>query len=1010
AVPALKGGEIGKRFSTLAAHGFVTTEGDLQDRVEAGVYRAAYSMTPFIAQHWGATGIKSIAIDTALNTFLTSPTYIKAYNKAKETGNYAQFVSDVIPQFVMDIGMALTTTGYPEAHRAAKIKDYLKTTARSIDMSYKDLDAIVKSFEKAQTPKTALQKQALVKQEARLQALMQKDNANIELEKLAADEKNSPINKLIQQAEDNPAIPNIQDKINNIAMELSTNQQKARVHIRAKELGLLTPKDKEKAVYQKYMEALVGEKSTKNMNQGQIKMVIDNLDKMDIQTSTQLAKTKVHKLTPELLRFVTGLGELKDIGAVAKFRNPYEVFNAIGLLRQVYMPAEAAEVALYDDEMVYRTEVKKLLKQEGIAKESRQKVFDAIENPKLITELTKIEEKYRGRAYRAETHIPEHGAEIISKMKTAQEKIDYDASTTGNPIFKEAGNLAKNLGIDLKKVPIEELTWVAPDLKTAEKYGEAKEIKLTKDTIILAKDEKGGSLILKNAEKYKEEFYRDVTDLNPSETKLRNFAVKFFDDWANKLKLPPEKRIDKYVTHIFEKALNDMTDKGYIDPDILRAFEFGAIPKTIKNPFIQNERTGQEYLLKRDVIEAMNVYESYALRTFHYEPLHKKMDIYNKFLPELSRKYLSNFAGRLTNRPLEIDKGMNNDIREITKAIAESPLANKPVFKKLLPLLKNQSRGNIAGTAAYYYTGILYETALGLRPDSAIRNLGQGTLTIAESGLGNYIKGINFLTTKEGKDALHKSLVYKSRKYAYLPSQGGYIPQNIMGNLKNAMMYMFKSADKFNVSSAFATGYQEARSLGLPDPIAIERGDEVARKTQYMYTKMAAPEFTMTVPGKVLGVFTSWPRNWLELTRHWVRGDVSEVYLNYEKQTGKKVYKEDWLNRHRSAMMYAAIYALSMYIEQKTDIQATQYTGFKTIETIPRYLAGNIAGLRLPLAVSQIAVGSALRDRTMLTAGLKGVNPTTWFNVLKKLDDISSGKKDWLDMFFYRNKKQFRLR
>ncbi|HUV84681.1 MAG TPA: hypothetical protein VMV86_03180, partial [Methanosarcinales archaeon] len=268
----------------------------------------------------------------------------------------------------------------------------------------------------------------------------------------------------------------------------------------------------------------------------------------------------------------------------------------------------------------------------------------------------------------------------------------------------------------------------------------------------------------------------------------------------------------------------------------------------------------------------------------------------------------------------------------------------------------------------------------------------------------------NFLTTKEGRDTLHKSLVYKSRKFAYLPSQGGYIPQNIMGNLKNAMMYMFKSADKFNVSSAFATGYQEARSLGLPDPIAIERGDEVARKTQYMYTKMAAPEFTMTVPGKVLGVFTSWPRNWLELTRHWVRGDISEVYLNYEKQTGKKVYKEDWLSRHRSAMMYAAIYALSMYIEQKTDIQATQYTGFKTIETIPRYLAGNIAGLRLPLAVSQIAVGSALRDRNMLKAGLKGVNPTTWFNALKKLDDIANGKKDWLDMFFYRNKKQFRLR
>jgi len=46
----------------------------------------------------------------------------------------------------------------------------------------------------------------------------------------------------------------------------------------------------------------------------------------------------------------------------------------------------------------------------------------------------------------------------------------------------------------------------------------------------------------------------------------------------------------------------------------------------------------------------------------------------------------------------------------------------------------------------------------------------------------------------------------------------------------------------------------------------------------------------------------------------------------------------------------------------------------------------------------------------MLEAGVKGVNPMTWFNALRKLDDINSGKKDWLDMYFYRNKKKFRLR
>ena len=1082
-IPALKTGEIGKRFATLGIHGFLTTEGDLRDRLDAAVYRIGYAMTPFLAQYWGATGLKSIATDAVLNTGMTMPVFVEAYKQAKETGNWQGFVSTVVTQTFMNIGMALTTTGYPKAQRAARMKSLIKEVAPRYKIPYKDLDSIVKSFDKAQNPKTPFQKQALAKQETKLQSLMQKDNAEIELEKLAADEKNSPINKLIQQAEDNPATPNIQNKINNVAMGLSTDQQKARVHIRAKELGLLTAKDKEKQVYQSYMESLVGEKSTKNMNQGQIKMVIDSLDKMDTNTAAALSKTKVKNITPELLRFVTGLGELGDIGAKEKFRNPYEVFNKMGLIRQVYLPSEAAEVALYNDEMTYRTELKKLLKQGGIAKDSRQKVFDAIENPIIKTTIEPITILYHGsdrpitkfksgkqlRAELREKYIPSNIG--------SQSDFVYFSESKG-----QAGGFAKSRVFDItgRGTPTVTRGFIRGSILDLSKHAvdvtptEAKLFNKLADSI---KAEGGADAFLKgelriaarsagrglgtrninlnfndieksvefsdilrenNISGFKfidrDVIGRHITStailpekaftmkpsptitksdmgLNPSEIKLHDFAVKFFDDWANKLKLPPEKRRDKYVTHIFEKALTGMTDKGYIDPNILRAFEFGAIPKDIKNPFIHNERTGQEYGLKRDVVEAMNVYEAYALRTFHYEPLLDKISIYNKFLPELSRKYLGNYVGRMTNRPLNIDKGINNDIRALTKAISESPLAKAPAFKKLLPLLKDTTQGNIAGTAAYYYTGILYETALGMRPDSAIRNLGQGVLTICESGVGNYVKGLGFLTTKEGRDALHKSTVYNSRKYAYLPSQGGYIPQNILGNIKNAMMYMFKSADKFNVSTAFSTGYQEAKSLGLPDPICIERGDEVARSTQYMYTKMAAPEFTMTVPGKVLGVFTSWPRNWFELTRHWVRGDISEVYKNYEKMTGKKVYKEDWINRHRAAMMYAAIYALSMYIEHETDIKATQYTGFKSIETLPRYLSGNIAGLRLPLAVSQIAVGSVMRDRNMLKQGVKGINPTTWFNVLKKLDDIQTGKKDWLDMFFYRNRKRkFRLR
>lgn len=132
---------------------------------------------------------------------------------------------------------------------------------------------------------------------------------------------------------------------------------------------------------------------------------------------------------------------------------------------------------------------------------TKKEVLEKVEKPPKV-EPEKLGEKFVGKAFRAETTIPEHGAEVIAKMKTAQEKLDYDYGTTGNEIFKNAKKIAEELGIDMKKVPIKELTWVAPDLKTAEKYGEAEEIKLTEDTIILAKDEEGGFLVLKNADEY----------------------------------------------------------------------------------------------------------------------------------------------------------------------------------------------------------------------------------------------------------------------------------------------------------------------------------------------------------------------------------------------------------------------------------------------------------------------------------------------------------------------------
>jgi len=122
-LPAFKGQGLSSSVKAMATHAVATTPGDIDERLQSAIYRVAYSITPFIANSTGATGITAVAVDTLLNTFLTSPTYIKAL---KEAENPEQFLSMAIPQLVMDIGMAWNTRGLPANQRIVMIDKYMK--------------------------------------------------------------------------------------------------------------------------------------------------------------------------------------------------------------------------------------------------------------------------------------------------------------------------------------------------------------------------------------------------------------------------------------------------------------------------------------------------------------------------------------------------------------------------------------------------------------------------------------------------------------------------------------------------------------------------------------------------------------------------------------------------------------------------------------------------------------------------------------------------------------------
>jgi len=127
-------GAVYKRMSTMGVHGFMTTKGNVTERGKAALYRIGYNITPYIANATGATGWGARLIDTGLNTWITSPTYVEAFKEAG--GVNKEFLVMAIPQFVMDFGMAYNTVGLPRNQQRVAMQNYL--ASRTKEMAFKD--------------------------------------------------------------------------------------------------------------------------------------------------------------------------------------------------------------------------------------------------------------------------------------------------------------------------------------------------------------------------------------------------------------------------------------------------------------------------------------------------------------------------------------------------------------------------------------------------------------------------------------------------------------------------------------------------------------------------------------------------------------------------------------------------------------------------------------------------------------------------------------------------------
>ncbi|KKM72584.1 hypothetical protein LCGC14_1419030 [marine sediment metagenome] len=238
---------------------------------------------------------------------------------------------------------------------------------------------------------------------------------------------------------------------------------------------------------------------------------------------------------------------------------------------------------------------------------------------------------------------------------------------------------------------------------------------------VVGKDPERIDLVFESVDTASPETFAKLTF---DEKRASAWLKKSMDDWADRLGIPADERIENYITHVFEADIKAQLEaKHPLSIQMLKAIDDRG-PKTIFNPFLQ-ERLGATTGLIRNPFIAARAYNARALRTFYYQPLLDRLEVYRQFAPPAADRYLKGFAERLTGRPSAIDTEINASIQSLLAPLRKLG----PKGQALANLL---GQGNPAGLAAYNLAGALYVMWLGFKPTTAIRNLGQHSLIIAE--------------------------------------------------------------------------------------------------------------------------------------------------------------------------------------------------------------------------------------------------------------------------------------
>jgi len=301
--------------------------------------------------------------------------------------------------------------------------------------------------------------------------------------------------------------------------------------------------------------------------------------------------------------------------------------------------------------------------------------------------------------------------------------------------------------------------------------------------------------------------------LNPQELKVAGEVRAYLDQWADKLGLPQDGRIAKYITHIFEQ---DFIQKEF-DPDLVKIIA-DKIPGSVYDPFLEQRLGKQGYV--EDTWRALDAYVKRATRKYNMDPALEQLKASAESHPLETYDYVKSLADRVNLRPDKIDTLADNTIKSmIGYRGGQRPLA------KYTRIWRN----------------MVYRGALGLNVGSAVRNLTQGVNTYAKLGEKYTVLGYMDLVRnwtgnnlKELKDVgvLRDNMIQDRTISA---------TKNKMEKLEKGLWVMFDAAEKINRGSAYFGAKRQALDKGMSEAQAVDFAKKIVKDTQFTFGNIDTP-------------------------------------------------------------------------------------------------------------------------------------------------------------------------